>query len=403
MFGVVIIFIISGGIIFLIYKAIETSNANAEYEESRRLAEIERERERKENIRKIKDFQKKYPIVFQKKFSDVKNIDSLNYLEADYVSKRVFIIWNNIFFDEIEKKQKNNKQNYDDILHNIEKIEKKDKKTDVSNKSTKQHDYCIIESNTEYANILENTPLNFQAIKNISVRQFNKYSDKDEIFQSLDRGNNVLKEEAQLYSYLNSYGNMHEAKMLSALQKFPFDGLINKHIEIIDWACGQGLASIVLLEYLRNRNITLSIDKIILIEPSEISLKRAVLHVKHFNSKCIVNTIKKDIDSISENDIRCSNNAVKIHLFSNILDVSGVKGFSMQHLISLVEQTQKGTNYFICVSPYITDAKTARIDEFVHHFSSKYYSYNNYCEIDNQKGEWKNEWSRVIRVFKVDF
>ena len=91
-------------------------------------------------------------------------------------------------------------------------------------KRKKEHNY-IIESNTKYATLLKNTALKFQAIKNISVAHFYKYSDKDEIFQSLGRGNNVLKEEAQLYSYLNSYGNMHEAKMLSALQKFPFDTL----------------------------------------------------------------------------------------------------------------------------------------------------------------------------------
>lgn len=192
---------------------------------------------------------------------------------------------------------------------------------------------------------------------------------------------------------------MHEAKMLSALQKFPFDRLINNHIEIVDWGCGQGLASIVLLEYLRNKNITLSIDKIILIEPSEIALKRAALHVRHFDKQCEKKTVLKDIDSVQFSDIQSNTNAIKIHLFSNILDVDG---FSMKNLISLVERTQKGNNYFVCVSPYITDAKTARIDEFVHHFSSKYYTYQNYCEIDNQKGEWKNEWSRVIRVFKVD-
>ena len=265
-------------------------------------------------------------------------------------------------------------------------------------KRKKEHNY-IIESNTKYATLLKNTALKFQAIKNISVAHFYKYSDKDEIFQSLGRGNNVLKEEAQLYSYLNSYGNMHEAKMLSALQKFPFDILKNKHIEFLDWACGQGLASIVILEYLRNQNITLPIDKIILIEPSEIALKRAALHVRHFDSQCEIKTVLKDIDSVQFTDIQSNTNAIKIHLFSNILDVDG---FSLEHLISLVEQTQKGNNYFVCVSPYITDAKTARIDEFVQHFANNYNSYKTYYEVENRKGDWINEWTRVIRVFKVN-
>ena len=74
----------------------------------------------------------------------------------------------------------------------------------------RENDY-LIESDTEYARILNNTPRTFQAIRNISVQQINQFENKDDIYYSLGRGVKILKEEAQLYSYLNSYGNMHEA------------------------------------------------------------------------------------------------------------------------------------------------------------------------------------------------
>ena len=83
----------------------------------------------------------------------------------------------------------------------------------------RENDY-LIESDTDYARLLKNTPRSFQAIRNISVQQINQFENKDDIFYSLGRGVKILKEEAQLYSYTNSYGRMHEAKMLSAIQEF---------------------------------------------------------------------------------------------------------------------------------------------------------------------------------------
>lgn len=259
-------------------------------------------------------------------------------------------------------------------------------------------DDCIIEDNTTYAEILAENPKSFLSIWNISGRQFSMYENRDEIFYSLGRGVKILEEEAQLYSYIYSYGKMHNKKMLSALKELPVIELEGKCVEIFDWACGQGLASIIFCEFISNIKINLKVNRLVLIEPSEIALKRAALHIRHFDKQCAIKTVLKDLDSIINSDIKSSNDAIKIHLFSNILDV---ENFSMQNLISQIEQTQKGINYFICVSPYITDAKTARIDEFVLHFASTYDSYHSYIEIDNQKGEWEGNWTRVIRVFKV--
>lgn len=259
-------------------------------------------------------------------------------------------------------------------------------------------DDCIIEQDTPYVELLANTERSFDMIRNISVQQFNMIENQDEIFYSLGRGVNVLQEEAQLYSYMSSYGNMHKAKMLSAFEEFPFDELSGNNIELFDWACGQGIASMMLCEHIERSCIPLNIERVVLIEPSELALKRATLHIKHYKNDCIVRTVLKDIDSITNNDICTSSNSIKIHLFSNILDV---ESFGMGHLISLIEQSLSGINYFICVSPYITDAKTARVDRFVHYFDYNYDT-KHYCNIDNQRGEWLREWTRVIRVFKVN-
>jgi hypothetical protein len=83
----------------------------------------------------------------------------------------------------------------------------------------------------------------------------------------------------------------------------------------------QALATIVLLEHLGEKNIDLNIDRVTLIEPSEIALKRASLHVKHFTPEVRMRTVLKDMDSLEATDVNSLDESVKIHLFSNILDV----------------------------------------------------------------------------------
>ena len=170
---------------------------------------------------------------------------------------------------------------------------------------------------------------------------------------------------------MNSFGNAHHAKMLSALNNISFDE-INNDVDFFDWSCGQGLASIVAYEYMHDKSISLKIKNVTLIEPSIICLKRAALHVKHFDNSCAIRTICKDMDSLLDIDIESKEETTKIHFFSNILDVDD---FSITNLIELIENTQKGTNYFVCVSPYITDSKADRVDSFSRHFS-QYETYN---------------------------
>jgi len=280
----------------------------------------------------------------------------------------------------------------------------------------------LIEKDTEYSKILNNTAKTFKSVRKISVNKINGISEKDEVYNSLGRGVAILESESQMYSYMNSFGSSHHAKMLSALDKISLNEIEND-IEIFDWSCGQGLASMVFYEYLQSKSINLSIKSITLIEPSTICLQRASLHVNHFDKNCIIRTVCKDIDSLKNNDIRSNQSNIKIHFFSNILDV---EDFSITNLIGLIENTQKGLNYFVCVSPYITDTKADRIDSFSRHFSKydsfellgekttggriddEYWNCNNkykncMCSSHPHTCNGKNKWTRVIRVFKTDF
>ncbi|MFN0048244.1 MAG: hypothetical protein ACKVOU_03860 [Cytophagales bacterium] len=248
----------------------------------------------------------------------------------------------------------------------------------------------LIESNTDYSASLENLELTFDAIRNIAVSKCRGIET-----HLSGRGVNPLRDENELYVYLLRYGKMHKAKLESCFDEFPF-AEINQVTEVIDWGCGQGLASLVLCDYLKSNEIEISISRITLIEPSLLSIKRAALHLTSFHSLETAKTICKSFDGLELQDLRTDANTIKIHLLSNVLDIDD-SYYSQSNLIELIKESQKGLNYFICCSPFITDFKTNKIDNFVRSFRDRQIIFSQ----DNRTGEWQNSWTRVVRVFKT--
>jgi hypothetical protein len=255
----------------------------------------------------------------------------------------------------------------------------------------------LIEVDTDYEDKIRTIPSTFSCIRNLSVTLQNNFND-DGIFGSLQRGVKILDTEDQLFSYMKSYGKMHYQKNISSF-KYLQGGFFKKSINIVDWGCGQGIASISFFDYLSNRGVVQKINNIYLIEPSILALKRASLHVNKYdniNNSDII-TINKDLDSLSSGDIDGSEDLATLHLFSNILDIDS---FSVTKLLDFIRNSFNGENYFICVSPYINDLKTSRINSFVTSLTSES-CFHILKTIDNKKGEWVNNWSRVIRVFSI--
>lgn len=248
----------------------------------------------------------------------------------------------------------------------------------------------LIETNTAYSHSLQNNELSFDAVRNIAVLKCRGMET-----HLAGRGVTPLREENELYIYLLRYGKMHKAKLESCLNQFPFEE-INQPIEVIDWGCGQGLASLVFCDFLKENEIKITVSKITLIEPSHLSIKRAALHLQTYPLLQNTKTICKTFDGLELKDLRSRTSSIKIHLFSNVLDIDD-SYYSQNNLIELIKKSQKGLNYFICCSPYITDFKTNKIDNFVRNFSNRVMIFSD----DNRTGEWQNGWTRVVRVFKA--
>lgn len=253
----------------------------------------------------------------------------------------------------------------------------------------------LFETGTEYCDLLVRVANNFNAVRQISVSKYQLIK-SDSIFNSLGRGVAILTDENQLYAYMNSYGSMHYEKLNEAFKTLP-NAFFEKGTNIIDWGCGQAMASMAYFDFLNQIGAKQEIKNLTLIEPSEIALKRASLHIRKFSPTIDIHTINKDLDALANKDFTKNKTHTHIHLFSNILDIDD---FSLPALLQLFESNFPGDNYFICVSPYINDTRTSRLDAFVKFFSKKK-DFAKIDTIDNRQGQWKGTWTRVVRVFKT--
>lgn len=264
---------------------------------------------------------------------------------------------------------------------------------DVVNPSYKKA--FLLETGTEYCELIAGVEPNFKAIRQISVDKY-KLIKSDAIFNSLGRGVAILTNTSQLYAYMHSFGNMHYEKLIEAFKKLP-KSLFIKEANIIDWGCGQAMASMTYFDFLDHILTKQELKMLTLIEPSQVALMRASLHIRYFRPATDIHTINKDLDALTNADFIKNKTHTHIHLFSNILDIDE---FSLTALLKLVESNFSGENYFICVSPYINDTRTSRLDAFVKFFSKKK-DFTSIDKVDNPPGQWKGTWSRVVRVFKA--
>jgi len=253
----------------------------------------------------------------------------------------------------------------------------------------------LLETGTEYCDLLAGVKNSFKAIRQISVSKYQLIK-SDSIFNSLGRGVAILTDENQLYAYMYSYGNMHYEKLIEAFKTLP-KAFFEEETNIIDWGCGQAMASMAYFDFLNQIGTKQEIKNLTLIEPSEKALKRASLHIKNFSPATDTHTINKDLDALVNEDFIKNKTNSHIHLFSNILDIDE---FSLTTLLQLVDSNFLGDNYFICVSPYINDTRTSRLDAFVRFFSRKK-RFEIYNSIDNRSGQWEGNWTRVVRVFRA--
>lgn len=196
---------------------------------------------------------------------------------------------------------------------------------------------------------------------------------KERPWEATNHGTKVLQTDDELNAYLAAYGEIHIIKCRAALQNLPTQDFELYGYEIFDWGCGQGIASLVAIEFLSERNMLGRLKCITLIEPSEVALSRALFWVKRavgpgVEVRCVNKYIPNN-DIESWDDVDCRSN-VSINLFSNILDVRSLN----LHWLACKAATLANTNYMICVGPKFT--YNTRIKDFCGYFNPTQYFSN---------------------------
>lgn len=235
--------------------------------------------------------------------------------------------------------------------------------------------------------------------------------EKDKLWDKLRRGKELLRKDAELKYYLYAYGKMHKQKMDTALSQFSWEDFDNKQIQILDWGCGQALATICFFDYLKRKDIKCNITKIILIEPSKEALERAATHVcayDYVGDITDVITLKKYINDVELLEIK-SNAELTIHFFSNVLDIPNV---NIRRLARIVQKSSDNESVVICVGP--SNNFNKRIDtfytyfnnnellyEFEHDRTSKYDYTAKYCTfaLNRRKKDFDFDDAMTVREF----
>jgi len=210
----------------------------------------------------------------------------------------------------------------------------------------------------------------FNDIRKISVQYIQGSNNQPTLYNKLNRGRYIIDNEELLYQYMFSFGQKHKEKLYDSY-KVIISKIKDEKINIIDWGCGQAFATMILLDFAREKNITLDISNICLIEPSKLALERGLLHIDILKQKeYAIKIINSDIDCVKQSDLVFNNDCKTLHLFSNILDMDSFK--LNNELLQNISSTFKNDNLFVCVSPNINNRRNNRLDLFYNYFNENF-------------------------------
>ena len=258
----------------------------------------------------------------------------------------------------------------------------------------------MIEQNTNYAYKLKymDNPT-FDKVRDLSTKFYRELPQalQDELFEALNHGIDILDSEPQMTAYLFAYGKMHKAKLNYAFEHLPETFFEIPEINIIDYGCGQAVATMCYADFLRKQGYKQKIRRVTLIEPSEAALKRAALHVSVFFPDAEIVTINKGFDDLKTKDIVCDEDVPTLHLLSNVLDM---ECFSLAAFMRLLNKTIGPSNMFVCVGPYFGEEsdRSKRIDWFNEKLMDDGYFVD---DLDAGEFDENNSWTCMVRCFGV--
>lgn len=247
-----------------------------------------------------------------------------------------------------------------DALYNFTEFDEKNKKNSFKElkdkfNSTKNITLKYTDAEkSDYSILLQEiNPINFEKIKRVSTK-FIKENQIQPTFENYS-----------MYKYLNENGKRDKAMCYSVFENLT-KLFINKSINIIDWGCNQGIATMLFLDYIKEKQLDIKISNINLIESDEKALKRAMLHVNKLKEKeTNLNALNTNIQAISVDRMRLDQ-TITVNLYTTLLDDTYEnKKISLLDSNNFINNSE---NYFVCIS----STKDKRINDFYDYSLKKF-------------------------------
>lgn len=166
--------------------------------------------------------------------------------------------------------------------------------------------------------------------------------------QRLGCGTATVQSSYDLLGYMVLYGGF----LYQCLQQM-MDYLFNqqafslpqvRQLHVVDYACGQGSATLVLLEQLCANGYPLDNLEVTLIEPSAFSLQRAAQLIEakaqQHGLNVRINQFCCGFDELPADFLAAQTDAVLFHLFANILDLYCFGNFDLPALVAKIKAVQ---------------------------------------------------------------
>ena len=182
--------------------------------------------------------------------------------------------------------------------------------------------------------IKEDSPYSkyIQSIDNIRFEKIRKYC------ENLSKEN----EADEMQKQLAEKGKMYKALIYSSLEVF-IEKLNGETITLCDWGCSQGIASMLVLDYIKEKQLDIKVSDVILIDDDTKALNRAIAQVEALAQDTMKFTaIKSDDNNISDT-IKSNKNNIVLNIFAN--DKITISFWTIDHDDDVFDK-----NYFLCVS-----------------------------------------------------
>lgn len=154
--------------------------------------------------------------------------------------------------------------------------------------------------------------------------------------------NNLVNENqaGKMQEFLAQNGKMYKALIYDALEQF-LAQLNEETITLIDWGCDQGIASMLVRDYIREKQLDIKVSQVILIDSNKAKLSRAMTQIEAVAQDEIKIIALKSDDNRLFDTIKTNKNNITLNLFAN--DKMPVDRLDIDYHIF-------EKDYFMCVS-----------------------------------------------------